>query len=93
MDGVSVAFLGGPHDGRVQTFPVADDTTGLPAPVLEVPEPTASPEEYRRAVVDGEPTAVPSPVFRTVAYRLAHNPASTGPLLFYVHPSVRLPLG
>jgi hypothetical protein len=88
---VVVGFLGGPHDGRVQAFPVIGEL-GLPAPVMEAMEPTLSSEEYQRAVIDGDPTAIPVLLFRPVAYRLVRNGSALGPRLFYVHPTVRLPV-
>lgn len=91
MTTVTVGFLGGPQDGREQAFPVVGEL-GLPAPVMEAMEPTLSPEEYQRAVIDGEPTAIPAQLFRPVAYRLVHNGSATGPRLYYVHPSVKIPL-
>lgn len=91
MSSVVVGFLGGPHDGREQAFPIVGEL-GLPAPVMEAMEPTLSPEEYQRAVIDGEPTAIPVPLFRPVAYRLVRNGSAVGPRLFYVHPTVRLPV-
>jgi hypothetical protein len=92
MSGVVVGFLGGPHDGREQAFPVVG-ALGLPAPVIETMEPTITPEEYQRAIIDGEPTAIREPLFRPVAYRLVRNDSAIGPRLFYVHPSLNLPRG
>lgn len=88
MEPVTVGFLGGPHDGRLQTVPV--DDSGRPAPVLEAMESTGGGVDMYRTLVEGDPTALP-PLFRPVAYRLVANGADVGPRWFYVHPSLKLP--
>jgi hypothetical protein len=88
---VKVGFLGGPHDGREQDFPVVGES-GLPAPVMETMEPTLTPGEYQRTIIDGDPAAIPDQLFRPVAYRLVRNGSLIGPRLYYAHPSVRIPL-
>lgn len=87
MEPVTVGFLGGPHDGRLQAFQT--DDAGRPPPVLEAIELTSSVDMYR-TLVEGDPAPVP-PLSRTVAYRLVVSHLETGPRWLYVHPSVTLP--
>lgn len=86
--GVTVGFLGGPQDGRLQTVETGPD--GNPPPVLEAMEPTGGGVDMRRTLIEGEPTNLP-PLFRPVAYRLVVNRSDAGPRWLYVHPSITLP--
>lgn len=84
MSPIEVGFLGGPHDGRCQDFPVV--ANGLPSQHLIVAELDT---DISRWLTD-EPDVTGSvvPAFRQVRYRLAVNPADSGPMLVYVHPDV-----
>lgn len=82
-----VGFLGGPHDGRLQAFPVARG--GLPSQYLVVPELSTS--VTRWLADEPSPAGEVAPALREVRYRLAVNPADSGPMLVYAHPSIRLP--
>jgi hypothetical protein len=85
---VTVGFLGGPYDGRLQAFPA--NANGLPGEYLVVAEPTGSVAEWSTkwfAMATTEAEGNP-PLFREVYYRLAVNRADSGPLLVYVHPDL-----
>jgi len=88
MEPVTVGFLGGPHDGRLQAFQT--DDAGRPPSVLEAMEPTGGGVDMYRTLVEGDPAPLP-PLFRPVTYRLVVSPLDTGPYWLYVHPSITLP--